>query len=364
MLTNCSTKMLRYGMATLVALILFLPTPSIRAADDGGEAEVLKEQWGDLLHYINIARPKLAMSFAQALLDNKVSPRQIYLLSVGKPDSLKTLQKGTNLEGMKDVIEKLRAKIEKGYRAWQSDPEQIEESILMMARSLRGYMIGKQRLKESGQHAIPLLIQKLMDDKTPKLLRERIVTMLHELGRDAVRGYSVALKSSDLQLVGFLANALRQIEYPSALPRLREALDRPELKAPTNPTRKFIVAAIIACAGGDRSALSKRPAELFYGLAEKYYDRADSLLPYPRNGGGEAFVWFWREGTGVVARPVPTGILCDIYAMRMSRLALKHDPTFYPAVPLWLSACIRRQIDLPKGANDPLWDKDQPKAEF
>ncbi|MCK5558302.1 MAG: hypothetical protein KAJ01_07990, partial [Candidatus Hydrogenedentes bacterium] len=365
MLTNYSTKTLRYGMTTLAALMLLFPVSSSIAANDEGGRGTVKEQWGDLLHYINIARPKLAKSYAEALRDNeKVSPKQIYLLSVERPDSLKTLQKGANLEGLKDTVEKLRAKIEEGYKSWRSDPKQIEESIQMMSRSLRGYVIGKRRLKESGQYAIPLLIQALMDDKTPKLLKERIITMLHELGRNAVRAYSVGLQSRDLQLVGFLANALRQIEYPSALPRLREALKRPKLKNPDNPTRKIIVAAIIACAGGDRSALKKSPAELFYGLAEKYYDRADSLLPDNDVEGARAFVWFWKEGTGLIARPVPAPILCDIYAMRMSRLALKHDPAFYPAVALWLSACIRREIDLPKGTTDPLWSKDMPKADF
>jgi HEAT repeat protein len=233
----------------------------------------------------------------------------------------------------------------------------------MLGEGLRAYELGRQRIRRSGEYAVPLLLQTLSDPKTPQILQERIVTMLEDLGRSAVRPYSVALQSKDLKLVGFLANALGRIEYPSALPRLREALLRPELQDPNNTTRKRIVAAMISCAGGDTSVVEKSPAELFYQLAKKYYQRADSILPESVEG-GKAFVWFWKEGTGLIPRPVPKEILCDIYAMRFSRLALKYDPAYSPAVPLWLSACIRREIDLPAGQTDPLWGKDQPKAEF
>lgn len=324
----------------------------------------LKEQWQNLLHYINVARPSIAKSFAEALLNNpNGQPKNLYMLSVDDPESLRILQKGQSLPDLKDVLVTLRKQIEEGYQAWRSDPEQIEESIAMMARSLRGYVVGKQRLQASGEYALPLLIQKLQSPQTSEVLRQRIVTMLGEMGRTAVRGYSVALQAKDLKLVGFVANALGEIQYPAALPRLREALLREDLKDPANPTRKIIQAAILACSSGDRSALDKPLAEMFNRLAVRYYDRAESLQPEVGSD-NQAFVWFWKEGLGLESRPVPAEILCDVYAMRMSRLALNYDPKYYPAVPLWLSACLRRQIDLPQGATDPLWAQDVPQSSF
>lgn len=325
----------------------------------------LTGQWESLLHYINVARPQIARSFAEALLNNPdAQPRDLYMLSVENPESLRVLQKGQSLAELKDPLITLRKKIEEGYQAWRSDPEQIEESIAMMGRSLRGYVVGKQRLQASGEYALPLLIQKLMSSETSEVLRQRIVTMLGEMGRQAVRGYSVALQAKDLKLVSFIANALGEIQYPSALPRLREALHRKDLQDPNNPTRKIILSAILSCSGGDRSALDRPLSELFYELGERYYDRSDSLLPENTEPGETAFVWFWKEGLGLESRPVPAPILCDVYAMRMSRLAIKYDASFYPAVPLWLSACIRRQIDLPAGATDPLWGQDVPQSSF
>lgn len=364
MLSNSTPKVVRRGFIwwLAVACAVGAGAPMLLAAQDEGREATLQEQWADLLHYINIARPKLAASYGKAILD-KADAKDIYLLSVNNLESLKILRKGAKLDGMKDIVESLQKKVEKGYESWRQDPKQIEESIQMLSEGMRAYGLARQRLQRSGEFAVPLLVQALMDSKTPKLLQERIVTMLEDLGRDAVRPYSVALQSKNLKLVGFLANALGKIEYPAALPRLREALLRPELQDPGTPTRKAIVAAMISCAGGDRSVVKKSPAELFYQAAEQYYNRADSLLP-EKIDGDKAFVWFWREGTGLVPRPVPTPILCDVYAMRMARLAMKYDPSYAPAAALWLSACIRREIDLPAGQTDPLWGKDQPKAEF
>lgn len=365
MLSN-STKTLWRGWVwglTLVCVLGALCLPALAAEDKSDAPEAtLDKQWVDLLHYINIARPKLAASYGQAILD-KAEAKDIYLLSVNHLESLNTLRKGAELEGMKDIVDSLLKKVEEGYASWQKDPKQIEESIAMLGEGLRAYELGRQRIQRSGEYAIPLLIQTLMDTKTPKILQERIVTMLEDLGKAAVRPYSVALQAKDLTLVGFLANALGRIEYPAALPRLREALLRPDLQDPNNATRKMIVAAMISCANGDASVVEKSPAELFYQYAEQYYQRADSLLPETVEG-DKAFVWFWDEGTGLVPRAVPKEILCDIYAMRLARLALKYDPAYSPAVPLWLSACIRREIDLPKGRTDPLWGKDEQKAEF
>jgi len=320
----------------------------------------VQENWEQLLHYINIARPELAASYGKAIVDSKdATPKLIYLLSGKKPGSLKTLRKGQNLEGLDEMCKNFRVTIEKGYKAWRSDPEEIEESIRMMGRTLRGYRIGKQRLIESGEYAIPQLIEKLISPKTPQVLKDRIVTMLGSMGRNAVRAFSVALQSKDTKLVEFLANALKEIQYPSALPRLREVLMRPGLN---DTTVKIVKAAMISCSGGDRAVLEKSPAELFYQLADKYYTHAESVMPDPRFG--DAFVWFWKDGTGVEQIPVPKAILCDIYAMRMARMAIKHDATHYPAVPLWLSACVRREIDLPAGKTDPLWPKDKPTAAY
>jgi hypothetical protein len=328
------------------------------------KAMKLQTQWEDMLHYINIARPQLAASYARAILANpQATPDKIYNLSVKAPQSLRTLRKAENLKPLAKLVPKLRQKIEAGYKAWRADPDQINESLRMMGGTLRGMRLAVQRLKTSGPYALPILLDKLRDPKTPPVLRDRIVIMLPEMGNQALRGYSVALQSTDANMVEFLADALGKMQYPAALPRLREALARPEFQGQNSTAGKALRRAIVACSGS-QAALDTPLAELFYNLAQQYYAKSDSLLPDPKNESKTALVWFWKQDLGLEARPVPKEIFCDIYAMRLARLALKYQHGYYPAVPLWLSACLRRQLELPAGAKDNLWPKDQPKAQY
>ncbi|MCD6303537.1 MAG: HEAT repeat domain-containing protein, partial [Planctomycetes bacterium] len=76
-------------------------------------------------------------------------------------------------------------------------------------------------------------------------------------------------------------------------------------------------------------------------------------------------IWYWDKSLGgLTYKSVPRQIFCDLYAMRMARLALKHDAGFYPAVSLWLAAALKREVDLPKGATDPTRGASEPPAKF
>lgn len=370
-------KTLRFGMACVASLVLSFATaawaqeeqadaetPVAEAPAAQAEKPTLKEQWNDLLHYVAIARPDLAKSYGEAILnDPSSSPKEIYLLSIDSPDSQSLLVKAQNVEGMEEIATKMLNTIEEGYKAWRSDPEQIENSIEMMSGTLRAYVIGKERLKESGEYAVPMLIQRLRDPQTSDVLRQRIITMLPEMGKVAVRPFSVALQSQDLRLVEILASALGRIEYPHALPRLRDALVRPDVKEGTQ-TYTVIRNAIISCSGGTQRGLEKSRAELYYDVANKYYYHAESLQPDIRDADQTAFVWSWTEDLGLNMQAVPSGIFNEVYAMRCARLALDRDASFYAAVPLWLASAINRQQQLPEGTADPLWPADAPQAQY
>ncbi|MCK5114162.1 MAG: HEAT repeat domain-containing protein [Phycisphaerae bacterium] len=364
MLVNSSARFSDRSKGVFVSVAILLVVSAIltpAVAQDSKDKSKLQTQWDDMLHYISIAKPLVAQSYAKAILENPdVLAKDIYLLST-KPGCRATLNRGAKDKALTEIIAKLEAKIKEGYTAWRSDPEQIEKSIEMMGGTLRGMVIAKQRLIESGEHTVPLLIARLSDKDTSALLRDRIVTMLHEMGRPAVRPYSIALQSTDLQLVTYLAQALGRMQYPAALPRLKEAFMRADIQ--NSPSTKAVLAnAIISCGGGTDRGIKASVSELFYELGESYYDKNDSILPDHREGGSTVLVWFWKDNT-LLASPVPGAIFCDVYAMRMARLALQYDAKFSKAVPLWLAACIRREIDLPEGVKDNLW-KGSPEADY
>jgi hypothetical protein len=320
----------------------------------------LADNWDNLLYYIKLARPDLAKSYAQAILDAKALAKDVYMVSVKTPDSQITLGKGARLEGMKEPIASLLKVIEDGYQAQRGDPEEIKRSIEMLNESPRAFLIGQERLAASGEFALPQLLQKLAlpgnDDKTISL-REHILTVLPKLGKEAVRGLSEALQTTDPRLQEDLAMTLGSIEYPQAAPALKELLTR---KGVLERVAKVAHEALIRVAGPEAVAMTL--AQIDNDWAGKYYYQLESIRPDDRSQ--TANVWYWKEGLGLVYKPVPRQILCDVYAMRLARLALAADPTFSAAVPLWLSADIKRQADLPAGAVDPTRPGDQPSPSF
>lgn len=327
-----------------------------QAPPTDSKKSVLESQWVDFLHYIRIGKGDVARSFGEAIIDSG-KPREVYLLSVKYPRSLSTLGRAERLEGMEDIVKSLREMIEKGYEGERADPKHIAKSIEMLGGTTRAYALAVERLKRSGEYAMPQLVQRLMDPKTPEKLRPLIHTVFSEIGKAAVRPLTVALQTSDPGLQEVFAWALFEIKYPHAAAQLKELYER---KNVLERTRKTAKVALTACAGED--VLDKPVAQLYYDLALKYYYRHESVLPdsqYPT-----ANVWYWKKGLGLDYKPVPREIFCDIYAMRMSRLALKHDPKLYTSISLWIAANLNREANLPDGVKDPTRKPGEPSARY
>jgi len=336
------------ALAGQVAFAQQAPTP---------QGRTLTELWEDFLHYIRVARPDLCRSFGQAILESGAEPRELYLLSVKTPGATSALGRGESLPGVRQIIQDIRKMIEKGHEDLRKDPGQIANSIRMLGGTVRGFGLAARRLAESGEYCLPQLIQKLRDPQTPETLAERITEVLPQLGKQAVRPLSVALQTTDPKLREVIASALARIEYPHAAPRLKELAERQDVLP---RTKKLALIALAACAG--QGALNKSVAELYYEQGLSYYYQRESVSPDIREP--TANVWYWSEESGLTYKSVPREIFCDIYAMRMARLALKHDESFYPAVSLWIAANLKRAADLPEGQADPTYGHDTPSEKY
>jgi len=337
------------------------PAEAAGATTEGAQAagvsdKKLTDLWDNFIHGIKVARADLADSTGKAIIESGASPRDVYLLSVKERDIDWLLKRGEGLEGLKPVIDGIRRIIEEGYQSERSDPNQIANSIDMLATSLRAFEIGKSRLVTSGEYAMPQLIQKVMDRSTSATLRERIIAVLPAIGKEAVRPLSAAMQSKDENLLQMATDALGRIGYSEGAPALKELLERKDI---SQTTRQIAATALAACGGP--TDVTKPVSSVLYAEAEKYYYRTEATAPAP---GPTANVWFWQEGLGLTYTPVPREIFADIYAMRLAKRALSHDADFYPAVSLWLAARIRKEVDLPAGAKDPLEQPGQPSAQF
>ncbi|HUS48467.1 MAG TPA: HEAT repeat domain-containing protein [Phycisphaerae bacterium] len=343
------------------------PATQPAAQPEGKDLEAL---WNDLLHYIQVARPDLALSYGKAILDNPDAAGQLFILASKTPGARAELGRAARNEQLKPVIGKIVRMIEKGYTAERSDPARIAQAIEMLGGSSREFQIACERLLKSGEYAMPQLITKLRSPDAPESLKDRIVTFLPSMKLEAVRPLAEALQSDDPLLLRRLATVLGQIGYPHAAPMLMDVLQSPQLKAPAKAApgagrsmeavRTAVQAALVACAG--KEAINKTVTHLYYELAEQYYYRAESLQSDPRAEQGN--VWFWQKDLGLTYKSVPREIFCDVYAMRYARVSLDRDANLGAAVSLWLAAYLRKEADLPAGAKDPTQADDRPPAKF
>jgi len=343
MLTHTRSRAL--VVATL--LVVLGATAAAMAQADAAEKPSAEQNWRDFIHYIRVARPDLAAAYGKALLEADVDPRVLYRESLKTEGAFQTLTRGETSEQLVEMIQTIRGLIEEGYRLESQDPERIANAIDLLGGHIRQYTIGADRLKSSGEYAVPQMIARLADPSAPTLLRDRIPEVLGRLGRSAVRPLNEALSSDNAMVREVVCRALGQSGYAHAAPYLKPRLDDPE---------ELIRVKVAALAALEQVTLSEDPAEVplanrFYELAMKYYNGDDSILPDRRFN--VANVWYWREGVGLNLVEVPSAIFLDVYAMRSARRALLADQSFSPAVTLWLQANLRKESNLPAGATDP-----------
>ncbi|MDY7010017.1 MAG: response regulator [Planctomycetota bacterium] len=333
------------------------------------EKEKLSDLWDNFLHYILLARPEVAGSYGQAIIDANPDPRNLYNLSVktekGRDPSSLILARGRALKDLGPIVDKIAGIIDAGARAVRTDPAEIARWIDMLGGNPRQFLEATDRLIDAGEYAVPQMINKLTDVKTDSLLRERIVTVLPRLGGrqqgvsgrvSVVRALSAALAVEDPAVKEVICRTLGKIEYPQAGPYLKELADQ---KGLMERTQNAALSALSSCCG--RVALKKPVAELFYDLALKYYNREESCNPDSRYD--TANVWYWQEGLGLTYKVVPVSIFNEVYAMRSARRALAHDNEFDPAVVIWIAANLRKEANL-AGAKDPTHQAGQPGANF
>ncbi len=328
--------------------------PAVEA--DAGDAK-LRENWESFLHYVLMGRPEIAKSYGEAVINSGARPQDVYMLFISTDRGGVTLAraKAANKD-LGPIVDKLNEIINEGALAVRSDPTEIGRWIEMLAGSPQEFTIARDRLMQAGQYAVPQLISTLTDLKTSAMLRDRITTIMPNLGKEAVRPLTEALTVKDAAVRQVVCRALGKIGYKHAAPYLKQLLEQGDL------TPELRIAAEGALSAIDKNALTKPASELFYELAVKYYDHDESVNSDARYNTGN--VWYWKEGSGLTYIPVPAAIFNDVYAMRTSRDCLDLDAKYSPAVSLWLSAYIRKTMNLPTGASDPTQVEGEPGATF
>ena len=108
-------------------------------------------------------------------------------------------------------------------------------------------------------------------------------------------------------------------------------------------TRTAANAAIAQIEALSGRSISGDPANVFFWLAEKYFNEDPSVRANPALDG--ANVWYWTDES-LSATVVPPRVFGSVMAMRCCEEALRLDNNNAEAIALWLAADIRRESRL------------------
>ncbi len=337
------------------------PAASQEAQPDADLKQAVENYW----HYGKTYRYDLATAEAQKIIAKKDSPVPILVAfeQVAKDhgdekqlDAYLLRWQGT--DQLKDVTTQILTILNDGRRTRRGNPEAIEANVKRLTNSGRGYMLAVRELRDSGELAVPIMIDYLRDPAKAEY-HSAIRDALRDIGRPVLNPLVAATESKNPDVLIPVVGVLGDLGYGAAVPYL----DRLAISDTTPPAaRAAATSALQRMGAGDpRSA---NAAELFYELGEKfYYDNAD-ITADKRDPKAPANIWYWDEQKGLIRQQVPQPIFNEIMAMRACEYALKLGQSDGDAISLWLDANYKREAELPEGQTDPTRAANQPTAHF
>ncbi len=295
----------------------------------------LEDNWDDFLHYTAIGRLDLAAGYAQAIIDSSPDPLELLELAESNPNGYQILLKmNASSDELRDVSAKILAVIEKGRFLRRTEPRIIIQEIKRLSTAIRGGIAAEQRLKNAGEYAIPYMLD-AMADPARKNEFANITGALPKIGRDAIRPLVAALQMNNVGVKAEIIKALGEIGYLQAAGHLKYVMENDESEL----LRQLAAKAIEKI---DPAALKIPAAQLFFQLAESYYNHAESVGPAAEYD--FANIWFWdAAANSLVREEVNKQYFYELMAMRSCEWALKADANTGSAIALWLAAFFKAE---------------------
>jgi hypothetical protein len=298
-------------------------------------AEGVESDWNDFLHYTAIGRFDLAKGYAEKLITSEPNAVELLALSEGNPDGYNILLKmNAESEQLKEVSGKILEIIEKGRFIRRTDPKIIVEEIRRLSTTIRGRIAAEERLKNAGEYAVPYMLFAFVDGSRKNEFSS-ITQALPKIGRNAIRPLTSAMQTDQVEVKAEIIRSLGKIGYFEPLPYLKLVVEK-------ESSAELKVLAESAITQIDSGALKIPAAELFFQLAEKYYNRDGSVAVSEEYQ--FANVWFWDPNSAGPARQeVDKKYFYELMAMRCCEWALKADPSTGKAIGLWLASFYRAE---------------------
>jgi len=360
----------RFLIASLANTLIFL-AGSLATAQVDVQKDLSDEQlWTDSIYYLKIGRMEYGRAYLKAYLDRKGDP--VKTLEYSEKDA-RGVQILTQLETDAKLGALARAALDQIDQGWQirrQDVPRISVEIERLGSTERARFQATQRLTETGEYAVPVMLEYLAN-KDFKSLQAQIVDAFVAMGPSVVEPLLAALPNLDTNSQMLVIGAFGRLDYAQSLPYLKALSE----DAKTIPTVKAVAKQAIdnILARNPRYCSEMDAAEAFYQLALRYYYQDSAVKPGQNRVAGmvgdvaatKPNIWLWKEGK-LVPQPVPWEIYYDLMTMRLARksLDLGSDADQRDALTLWLMANCRRASKLSESVEDPLHAADFPTVDY
>lgn len=323
--------------------------------------EIGREQMNeadDGWYFASVGRFGVANANFEALINSDPDPVALLEFADRVPKRHQVLVQLAGNPILGDSVTRILELLQLGELRIKADPTRIRQHIERLGGPPRAFENSVARLKDSGEYAIPFLVECLRDP-SKKALTQAIVRTLPQIGRPGLNPMVIALRTSEQTTKRYLILALGQIGYWQAVPYL---LKLHQAENTLVDVRAAIEVALDDLAGRGTAVDPHLPAaEMFYRLAKAYYEDQPSLAADPRLD--TANVWYWKDGF-LQNVEVPTPIFNEIMCMRCCEEALVLNPELEPALALWLAANFRREAQLAKDQVDQTRPDNYPRAAY
>jgi HEAT repeat protein len=314
-------------------------------------------QAGDVFYFCQIGRFDVAAANLKALLGANPDPVALLEFTEQVPRRRVILVQLMDSPVVGDLVREYLRLLDEGEVLVKADPTRIRHNVERLGGPPRAFENAVSALEDSGEYAVPFLIEALRDSSRAELTQP-ILRALPKIDRPALNPLVMALRVPNDVIKRYAIDTLGMIGYRQPLPYLLQITESEEESTEVKQAAAAAISRI-----HDRHARTPNPsaAAAFYELAGQYYDDQPSLAADPRLDA--ANVWYWRDDILWNVK-VPTAIFNEIMAMRSCEEALRLDPGHAAALSLWLAANFRREAQLPLGEQDPTRPPNYPPASY
>lgn len=286
-------------------------------------------------HLAAVGRFKMADATFKALDQTSPDPVALVELARMNPNRHLTLVKLVANAEVGPSAKRMIELLNEGEKQLRMDPYEIATNVTKLGGTPREVYNATIALKNSGEYAIPELLEALQDPQRREL-HPAVIQVLPTIGRGGLNPMVQSLTGNDPVSKQVVISALAQIGYKQAIPYLAKLSADENTPADVKAAANQSMSQLGGGANRDVSAL-------FYELGDAYYKNHESLSA--DSNADTANVWYMVEGK-LKYIPVPTPIFNDIMAMRCAEESLKANAGNTESVALWLAGNFRRESKL------------------